>query len=136
MSYMQGDYKLKIYIAAPWVRRPEAIEAGKQFEAAGFTVTSRWFKHEGDPNDPTGITGDPTNVRQQALEDIEDVRSADWLVVLNLQKSEGKAVETGIAIASGIPFISVGGRSTIFQILGIEVDTVEEAINVLANQRG
>lgn len=119
---------MKVYIAAPWVRRADAIEIGKQFTAAGIEVTSRWFHHPGDPNDATGLTSDAREVRRQALEDIEDVKRSDALVVLNLQKSEGKAVETGIAIANDIPFISVGKRSNIFQSLGTEVDTVEDAL--------
>lgn len=124
---------MKIYIAAPWVRRPEAIAIGEQFKAAGFELTSRWFHHvtDGDPMDSSGITCDQESIRFQAHEDIADVRRADALVVLNLQKSEGKAVETGIAIAAGIPVISVGKRSNIFQALGFEVDTVDEALTIL-----
>ncbi len=124
---------MKVYIAAPWVRKPEAIEIGKQFEAAGHYVTSRWFGHQGDPNDSTGQAGSltPESVMEQASEDITDVLRSDALVVLNLQKSEGKAVETGIALVAGLRVISVGPRSNIFQSLGTEVDTVEEAIACL-----
>jgi hypothetical protein len=53
------------------------------------------------------------------------------LVVLNLEKSEGKAVETGIALMNNIPIVSVGTRSNIFQTLAIEVETVQEAIAAL-----
>jgi nucleoside 2-deoxyribosyltransferase len=125
---------LKIYIAAPWVRRPEAIAAGDRFIAAGHTLTCQWFTHEtdGDPLDSTGVTCNPDSIRFQANEDIADVRRADVLVVLNLQKSEGKAVETGIALAAGIPVVSVGPRSNIFQALGTEVATVDEALAFLA----
>lgn len=126
---------MKVYIAAPWVRRPEAIRIGKQFTAAGHELTSRWFHHvtDGDPMDSSGITCNQESIRFQAREDIADVRRADVLVVLNLQKSEGKAVETGIAIAAGIPIVSVGDRSNIFQSLGYEVDTVDDALVVLAS---
>lgn len=126
---------MKVYIAAPWVRRPEAIAIGEQFKAAGHELTSRWFYHvsDGDPMDATGLTCNPESIRFQATEDIADVRRAHALVVLNLQKSEGKAVETGIAIAAGIPVISVGTRSNIFQALGIEVATVDEALKALAS---
>lgn len=83
--------------------------------------------------DSSGITCNQESIRFQAREDIADVRRADVLVVLNLQKSEGKAVETGIAIAAGIPIVSVGDRSNIFQSLGYEVDTVDDALVVLAS---
>lgn len=123
---------MKLYVAAPWVRREEAIEIAAKFVKAGHEITSRWFHHVGDPTDATGKVLDQDEVSKQALEDIEDVRRADTLIVLNLQKSEGKAVETGIAIAAGIPIISVGTRSNIFQILGREVETIEEALAILA----
>lgn len=129
---------MKIYIAAPWVRRADAIAIGEHFKAAGHELTSRWFYHQtspgGDPLDPTGSTSPLANIQHQAKEDIEDVRRADALVVLNLCKSEGKAVETGIAIAAGIPVISVFPRSNIFQALGAEVATVEEALALLAKR--
>jgi nucleoside 2-deoxyribosyltransferase len=126
---------MKVYIAAPWVRRTEAIEVGKQFTAAGHEVTSRWFFHEvvGDPQDSSGLSSPrQDSIRAQAQEDINDVRRADALVVLNLQKSEGKAVETGIAISAGIPVISIGTRSNIFQSLGYEVPTVDDALTLLS----
>jgi len=122
---------LKVYIAAPWVRREEAKAVGEQLVAAGHDITSRWFQHQGDPNDSTGSALDPKEVRRQAREDISDVFRADALVVLNLEKSEGKAVETGIAIALDTPVISVGKRSNIFQSLAYEVENVEEALTVL-----
>lgn len=124
---------MKVYIAAPWVRRPEAIAIGEQFKAAGHELTCRWFYHvtDGDPMDSTGVTCNPDSIRFQAMADIADVRAADALVVLNLQKSEGKAVETGIAIAAGKLVISVGPRSNIFQALGQEVATVEDALEYL-----
>lgn len=123
---------MKVYIAAPWVRKKEAIEAGKRFEAAGFEVTSRWFQHEGDPADPTSHSSDINDIRHQAKEDIYDVMRAEALVVLNLEKSEGKAVETGVALAHGKTVVSVGRRNNIFVTLGTEVQSVEEAIRVLS----
>lgn len=124
---------LKIYVAAPWVHKPDAIEAGRRLESWGFEVTSNWFYHNdnGNPNDSAGLTHDRDAIIRQAIEDIADVRRADILLVLNLAKSEGKAVETGIAIAAEIPIISVGVRSNIFQTLGAEVDTLDDAIVLL-----
>ena len=124
---------MRVYIAAPWVRKADAIMAGWDVEAAGHTVTSRWFHHGdgGDAMDSTGITQPIGNIREQAWDDIEDVCGSDVLVVLNLEKSEGKAVETGIALIQNIPVISVGKRGNIFQTLAIEVETLQEAIAAL-----
>ena|SRR6266436_1864464 len=124
---------MKIYVAAPWIHKQDAIKAGTQLEAAGHNVTSRWFFHQGDATDPTGMNSDIVDIIFQAREDITNVLRADCLVVLNLARSEGKAVETGIALANNIPIISVGPRGNIFQTLGVEVPTLEAAILVLSN---
>jgi len=122
---------MKVYIAAPWVEKAKAIEIGKQFEAAGHEVTSRWFHHRGVATDPTGKTSPDWRIKKQAKEDLKDVERADVVVVLNLQRSEGKAVETGYALAHNKQVISVGPRGNIFQVLGTEVDSVEEALEYL-----
>ncbi len=122
---------MRVYIAAPWVRKQETIEAGKLFTAAGHTVTSRWFNHEGDPNDPVGTDIPEAVLMRHATEDLYDVLTSEALIVLNLAKSEGKAVEMGMAMAASIPVISVGARSNIFQSLVTEVATVEDAIKAL-----
>ena len=124
---------MKVYVAGPWMRKAEVIAFAKQLRKVGHEVTSRWFDHVGDPNDPTGATVPLEEIQFQARQDLEDVRRADVLIVLNLEKSEGKAAETGYAIAFGIPIISVGKRSNIFQALGRELDTTEEAIAALAS---
>ncbi len=123
---------MRVYVAAPWARKPEAIEAGKLITAAGHTVTSRWFDHPGSLTDSNGLTYHDAVIRQQAKEDIFDVLSSEAVVVLNLQKSEGKACETGVALIAEIPVISVGPRLHIFQSLGTEVATIEDAILELA----
>jgi len=126
---------MKIYIAAPWRRKPEAVAAGEKFAQAGFEVTSRWFDHHGDPNDSSGLTESDKAIRIQACEDLLDVSRSDYVVVLNLEKSEGKAVETGYAIALGIPFVYVGPRPNIFQTLGTgPFYSVEDAIQYLQTQ--
>lgn len=122
---------MKIYIASPWCRKAEAIEIGKQFDAAGHDVTSRWFHHQGDPQDPAGLQTSLDAIQHQAQEDIRDVLRSDAFVVLNLERSEGKAVETGIALAASIPVFSVGPRSNIFQALGTEVTDVAECLRLL-----
>jgi len=126
---------IKVYVAAPWIHRDQAINAGKVLREAGYEVTSRWFTHEGDPNDSTGITVELEKIQNQAIEDFQDVLAADVIVVLNIAKSEGKAVETGFALAHGIDLISVGKRSNIFQSLGVEVETLADAVAVLNQWR-
>lgn len=126
---------MKVYVAAPWVRKDDAKRFADKLRAVGIIVTSRWFTHEGSTNDSAGVESPIEHIRMQAHQDIQDVRAADALVVLNLQKSEGKAVETGIALAADIPIVSVGPRSNIFQSLAIEVVSDEEAIDWLVTQK-
>lgn len=123
---------MKVYIAAPWVNKAEAIAAAEKVTAAGHEVTSHWFNHPGDPTDSTGKSSPDNVIYAQAHIDWEDVLAADAVVVLNLTKSEGKAVETGIALQAGKKIIFVGTeRTNIFQTLAPWVETVEAAIEQL-----
>jgi hypothetical protein len=45
--------------------------------------------------------------------DKRGVKMADVLLLINSAKSEGKAVEQGLAIAYGIPIIAVGVRGVL-----------------------
>jgi hypothetical protein len=47
-------------------------------------------------------------LRREAQHDWDDVKAADVLVVLNYEKSEGKATEQGLALAMGKKIIGVG----------------------------
>lgn len=122
---------MKVYVAAPWVRKDDARRFAAKLTAIGIDVTSRWFNHKGSATDSTGIASPIDEIRHQAHEDIADVRRADMFVVLNLERSEGKAFETAIAYSSSIPIMSVGPRGNIFQTLGAELATEEEAIDFL-----
>lgn len=90
----------RIYIAAPWARREEAREARLYFELEGFDVTSRWL-------DVDELKCSPV---KEAQNDIEDVLTSDAVVVLNLQKSEGKAFEQGLAFMANIPIYVIGDK--------------------------
>jgi nucleoside 2-deoxyribosyltransferase len=107
---------IKIYLAAPWVEREAARAARTQLQDDGYTVTSRWLDvdeagHQKDNPD------DEPFYSAQAVNDLQDVARADVVVVLNLKTSEGKAVETGLAIAWTKPVIIIGEKSNIFHYL-------------------
>lgn len=117
---------MKVYVAAPWVKRPEARVVADRLVAHGHTVVSRWLHLHGD-------TDDPRVLAIEAQNDVDDVRRADVLVLCNLEKSEGKSVETGIALASGLSVIVIGQRSNIFHYLPAVrvVESVDEALQAL-----
>ena len=118
-----------VYVAAPWVRREEAIRAANEIDDAGFNITSRWLLFHGESSDPAVLA-------VEAQHDLHDVRYSHALVLLNLEQSEGKAVETGIALALRRLGIVVGEPSNIFHHLpGVKcVATVVDAIKLLKGE--
>lgn len=116
----------RIYLAGPWVRRAEVRIARNVFVQSGITVGSRWIDFDaGSVNEY-----DPSVQAREALNDWEDLHEAEALVLLNLEKSEGKAVETGIALTRGIPVIVIGQRTNVFHHLPQVhiVETIGDAI--------
>lgn len=127
---------MKVYLAAPWVERESLPAIARVFEGAGHTITERWWEHDDVPGYPNNTTeADDKELANQAIKDFQGVLTADVMVLINSAKSEGKAVETGIAIAAGMPVIVVGVKSNIFHWMLPEeyvVGTVAEALERLA----
>jgi len=105
-----------VYLAAPWAQRVEAEKVSKQIEKLGYKINHKWWEKE---------AGDDEHLKLQehAGNDLLAVLSCDVFVMLNLEKSEGKSVESGLALSRRqIGFkprmIGVGKRgSNIFQWL-------------------
>jgi nucleoside 2-deoxyribosyltransferase len=91
----------KIYLAGPWVDRDKMPQLAAQLEARGHRITHKWWEYEGTNQD------DETKefLQDCALKDVAGVVTSDVVLVYNSAKSEGKAVEQGIAIISGQPII-------------------------------
>lgn len=131
---------IKVYIAAPWSAKAEALEAKKKFEAGGFEVTSRWIERD-TPKDIGDrylkgvlLPEDIPFLQEEAYNDLDDVLESEVFVLLNLGKSEGKATEFGVAYVAQMPIIIVGSRvGNIFYQLPeiVETETVEEAMALL-----
>ena len=104
---------MKVYIAAPYVRRQAAQWLRGTLETAGVEVTSRWLS-ELNNNDHAG-----------AQMDLDDVDAADAIILYNPpnfhREGGGRHVEFGYAIAQGKRLILVGTPSVIFHYL----DSVE-----------
>lgn len=103
-----------VYIAGPWEHRSRMPALAKLFEEADWTITHRWWE-----SDPSGAYNDNIDRHRTCAEDdLRGVLSADVLIVLNSTYSEGKAVEQGIALISGIPICVIGdGANNIFHAL-------------------
>ena len=117
---------MKVYLAAPWTTRHVAHHLAQQIRDVGHEITSHWHDDWLDQD-----TTDPATLCQEAQTDFADVIRSEVVVVWNSEKSEGKAVEQGIAICFEIPVIVVGvARTNVFQYLAsfTLVPTIEEAI--------
>ena len=91
------DKPNKFYLAGRYDLRPEyQWMAQKICEATGWTCTARWLsgRHDDLP------------LQQAAEEDVEDLRSADALVIVNDESTRGGMwVEMGMALAWKKPVV-------------------------------
>lgn len=116
---------MKVYIAAPYPMREEAIALMLQLETAGHEVTSTWLKSPDEMKD------------EYARLDLADVARADALVAFNPAGWEekgtgGRHVEFGYALALNIPVFLIGAKSNIFHHLShVEPATVENVARLL-----
>lgn len=123
----------KIYLAAPWIDKDKMEEIALRFEAIDCVITHRWWNVENLEE----VERTPKLMKQQARWDVDGVENADAVVLINSAKSEGKAVEQGIAIAKNIPIIAVGKRGehskNVFHYLPIYhwVKNIDEALTIM-----
>lgn len=93
-----------LYLAAPWVDRHLMDERAKEFEDCGFRITHKWWKYEGDGQEHEK----EEFLKTCAIQDVYGVLQAHAVILFSTAKSEGKAVEQGIAIGCRIPIIAIG----------------------------
>ena len=117
---------MRIYLAGPWVDRSAMPGLARSLETAGHTITERWWEKEEPANVGTVQIDDrylqehpelTAYFEERAIADFLGVVNADVVVVLNTSKSEGKAVEQGIAFAMMKPVILIGTPSNVFHYL-------------------
>ena len=103
---------MKLYIAAPWVDRAYASAVATEFERAGHTITHKWWDVDSTHEPPTMSSLHDAYSHEflcdQALEDIRGVLACEVFILLDTRKSEGKAVEQGIALITGKPILAIG----------------------------
>lgn len=116
---------LSVYLAGPWADRTKVREVRDTLLKAGIPVNARWI--DSHHEDEELVSHD--DLADEAWHDIEDVLRANVLMVYNSQLSEGKAFETGVAVATQKDVIIIGERSNVFHHLPmVIVPNVEEAI--------
>lgn len=101
---------MKVYIAAPYQLRDNAIRAMNTLHAMGHIVTSCWLL-EAEDDGP-----------DSAQKDLDDIAAADALVLLHPEEwhqkgTGGRHVEFGYALALGKKIILLGQRTNNFHRL-------------------
>lgn len=129
---------MRVYVACPWKHKETAKEVKKQLEVAGHEVTSRWIDFEVDPK--YAYEYPEKIMREEAEKDIKDVFTAQAMLYLNLEKSEGKATELGMFLARAVLgdsvsiFVVGGKQNNVFLNLPgdylLHLESVEHAIEV------
>lgn len=108
---------MKVYLAGPWVDRAAMPELARRLEQDGHSITERWWEHEEPLSFPEESPEYHAAMEDRAVADFIGVIKADAVVVLNSSKSEGKAVEQGVAHAQMKPVVIIGQRTNIFHYL-------------------
>lgn len=111
---------LLIYTAARFSRRYELSMRAGELLNDGHIVTSRWLYHHewdgGDDDLPPALS------EAFAEEDLEDIASSDVFVIFTDPPEKrttrgGRHVESGYALALGLPVVVVGPRENVFHHL-------------------
>lgn len=97
---------MKVYLAAPYGSRSQIAAYAAELTRVGFTVTSRWLREEHEITPGTqkaAVDLSDAQVAKHALDDLEDVKSSDLLVLftakaVGLDGGGGRHVETGYFI--------------------------------------
>lgn len=90
-------HRLSIYLSAKWESREDARALGERLEQHGYRITHKWWYFHGSD-------------REQAVADLDGVRSAEILVVLlePNRQYKGVWVELGAALALARPVVVMG----------------------------
>lgn len=125
---------MRIYIAGPWADRAQMPAYAKAVENLGHVITHRWWEAE---DTKEGFDASDAVLAKQAQWDVDGVKAAQLVMVINSAKSEGKALEQGVALADKKGIIAVGKRGefskNVFHYLPNYkwVDDFDGALNVL-----
>ncbi len=119
---------VRVYLAAPYAAREQVRLIAAGLRRGGYEITSRWLDETHEITDgTTGAAAELTDqqVSQHAYDDLLDIDIADVLVAFTGASlsvanagSGGRHVETGYALAKGLPIIVVGPPENVFHRLG------------------
>jgi hypothetical protein len=118
---------MNVYLAAPYAARDALRKCADDLTRLGHTCTSTWLNETTEISAGTvGVAADITDVQAAAhvRADLADVARSHALVVWTWHAAEpivtgggnsgGRHVETGAAMAKGIPVVVIGEPENIF----------------------
>lgn len=128
---------LKLYLAAPWVRKASARVAKGYCTRRGIKVVSTWTEQPDEDQNRSDVK-DPADFQRFALSDWRELCMADAVVLLFPQlSSQGKSTELGGALMAGKQVVIVGddgtrSRNIFYHMPQIRfADTLPEAVDWL-----
>jgi nucleoside 2-deoxyribosyltransferase len=136
---------MKVYLAAPYGARETIRGLAEEITRIGFTVTASWLQETHEINDGTqgaAVALDPAQVAVHAATDLRDIDNSDLLVLftaanVGVEGGGGRHVETGYAIAKGLPVLVVGEPENVFHRLpakALSVPDWHEAVIELSSR--
>jgi nucleoside 2-deoxyribosyltransferase len=100
---------MKIYLAANpgknFINRQSVIDMMDEIKNAGHTITHDWVSHR--PETPEDMTAHRVNA---AIKDVEGVREADCLILIDDEFRGGIYTELGVALACYKPVVVVAPK--------------------------
>lgn len=117
---------MRVYIAS---RSQDAARILREaVRREGHVVTSRWLDEPGY----SGLPADDGHKRRAAVENLDDVRAADVLLLRAEPDGSfvpgGKHVETGAALALGKPVVVLGRPENVFHWHPLVTVVADEAL--------
>jgi nucleoside 2-deoxyribosyltransferase len=125
---------MRIYVASKFENKDAVREAMQKVRERGHIVTHDWTNE-----DETQYVRVPARhdryMRDCAQADVDGVRTAGLVIVLNHPQGKGMFVEMGIAIALGIPVALIdadAARCIFFHLPLVQrFESVDQALNVV-----
>ena len=119
MDEAKGD-RMKIYVAASFPRKSDALQLAFELMKQGYEVTSGWLEQEDkNANENVGEFKNHQDSRDKAMRDLKDIDNADALVMISgdNQSGGGRRFEAGYALAKKKIVFIFGPKEIIFDHL-------------------
>lgn len=131
---------MKVYLAGPYQSRLILSEYADALHRHGYSCLSSWLNEPYEINAGTSgaaLALDDATVAGHALTDIAEVQAADVFILftskfVGVEGGGGRHVETGVALAGGIPVIIMGEPENVFHRIPGAVISVPTWLHLLA----